>query len=75
VASGSADGGKIVGAGNGGEGGNGGSAEVEKASIGGDTTSTNVAIVKQSNEQKIVLIPIAVQKASTRFNAFTLGLH
>jgi hypothetical protein len=58
--------------GNGGNGGDGGDAVIAKASVrSGDTTSANVALISQKSDQSIVVVPIAVQKASADYAAFT----
>jgi hypothetical protein len=57
--------------GNGGDGGDGGNATIAKASVGGDVSSGNVAVVHQSSEQAIVVVPVAVQHVSARFNGLT----
>jgi hypothetical protein len=75
VSSEGGDGGVIAKNGNGGNGGDGGSAFIAKASISsGDTSSANVALISQKNSQSIVLVPIAVQKASADYDAFTHSL-
>jgi hypothetical protein len=63
-------GGSAIGTGNGGNGGDGGAAVVTNPSIGGDTSSGNLALVGQSNHQSITQVPVSVQFASSQYNAF-----
>jgi hypothetical protein len=68
----SSTGGNATGTGNGGNGGDGGSAVIAKASIGGgDVTSGNFADVSQSTHQNIVVVPVAVQLASAKYNGLS----
>ena len=70
----SADGGLVAGNNNGGNGGDGGNAVLIDPSFGGDTSSSNTAVVAQLSGQQIRQVPTAVQNASSAFNAFSLGI-
>jgi hypothetical protein len=58
-----------------GNGGDGGNAFIAKASIGGDTSSGNYAAVSQSTHQNIVVVPVAVQEASARYNGLSHAIQ
>jgi hypothetical protein len=66
----SANGGDVKGANNGGNGGDGGKVVLAGATIGGSVSSGNTASIDQENSQVIAVVPVAIQKASTNYNAF-----